>query len=129
MIQNQEFKTTAKQLRKDNEKLMFSCESSYANIENMIDVLQFSEDSRTELSEKLRFSSSEFDLKCNELLSQTQNITCLKNTMNIIFRNLKRLSEAFGQVANAKFLEDKLNLQLDLLKKQNKEIAEENAKS
>ena len=87
---------------------MFSCESSYANIENMIGVLQFSEDSRTELSEKLRFSSSEFDLKCNEL---------------------KRLSEAFGQVANAKFLEDKLNLQLDLLKKQNKEIAEENAKS
>ena len=49
--------------------------------------------------------------------------------MNIIFRNLKRLSEAFRQVANAKFLEDKLNLQLDLLKKQNKEIAEENAKS
>jgi hypothetical protein len=49
---------------------MFSCESSNANMENMIGVLQVSEDSRTELSEKLRFSSSEFDLKCNELLSQ-----------------------------------------------------------
>jgi hypothetical protein len=37
--------------------------------------------------------------------------------MSILFENLKRLSEAFRQVANAKFVEDKLNIQIESLMK------------
>jgi hypothetical protein len=46
--------------------------------------------------------------------------------MNIIFENLKRLSEAFRQVANAKFVEDKLNIQIESLKKKVTAISIEN---
>ena len=53
-------------------------------------------------------------------------MACLQHTTNILFENLKRLSESMKQVANAKFIEDKLNMQIEALKTKVTEISLEN---
>jgi hypothetical protein len=56
------------QFEKDNQRLTFNFQTVNAQMVDMISVLQLSEEQRNILSEKLRITSSEFDLKCNEYL-------------------------------------------------------------
>jgi len=91
LVRIQELQGIVFSLRKENEMLKFNCEDNTQKIEDLVSVSLINEDSRNDLSEKLRSCSSQLDLKCNEALCLKQNITCLENTQKIILRQLKRL--------------------------------------